>query len=289
MRLPPLTPAASHCAMSVPRDATSVPLSISTWNPPRTAAARRGPSPATEKKASGGPGGGNEHPVAGTDAAKSRQEVRHTVAWLRHPAQADSTSDSSAASPSLAPPPFAEGPGVLRACPAGRSAAQEDRLGGHGALPGARDVGHAQARDHVGGGPGAGRLTRRGWRVAGGQASGGPGGACGPEAWGDGRAGLGPIRPDRPTPWPTGDEIADGRSRGIAPGREEQPGCPVRRRRASSQGRGRDSGCIPGTDMAQCDAAGVNGSNRIMSHGAPPRRVMPNGCLGSPGLVWPWS
>src|SRR5215470_3166525 len=37
--------------------------------------------------------------------------------------------------------------------------------------------------------------------------------------------------------------------------------------------------------MAQCDAAGVNGSNRIMSHGAPQQRMMPNGCLGSPVLV----
>ena len=40
-----------------------------------------------------------------------------------------------------------------------------------------------------------------------------------------------------------------------------------------------------GTDMAQCDAAGVNGSNRILSHGAPQSRMMPNGCLGSPVLV----
>ena len=40
-----------------------------------------------------------------------------------------------------------------------------------------------------------------------------------------------------------------------------------------------------GTDMAQCDAAGVNGSNRILSHGAPQPRMMPNGCLGSPVLV----
>jgi hypothetical protein len=29
------------------------------------------------------------------------------------------------------------------------------------------------------------------------------------------------------------------------------------------QDRERDSGCIPGSDMAHCDAAGVNGSNRI--------------------------
>jgi hypothetical protein len=31
------------------------------------------------------------------------------------------------------------------------------------------------------------------------------------------------------------------------------------------------SGCIPRSDMAQCDAVGVNGSNRIISHGAPHR------------------
>ena len=37
--------------------------------------------------------------------------------------------------------------------------------------------------------------------------------------------------------------------------------------------------------MAQCDAAGVNGSNRILFHGAPRLRMMPNGCLGSPVLV----
>jgi hypothetical protein len=37
--------------------------------------------------------------------------------------------------------------------------------------------------------------------------------------------------------------------------------------------------------MAHCDAAGVNGSNRILFHGAPPMRMMPNGCLGSPVIV----
>src|SRR5262245_51705131 len=37
--------------------------------------------------------------------------------------------------------------------------------------------------------------------------------------------------------------------------------------------------------MAQGDAAGVNGSNRILFHGAPRLRMMPNGCLGSPVLV----
>src|SRR5437016_5627542 len=51
------------------------------------------------------------------------------------------------------------------------------------------------------------------------------------------------------------------------------------------QDRERDSGCIPGSDMAHSDAAGVNGSNRIFSHGAPLSRMMPNGCLGSPVIV----
>ena len=41
---------------------------------------------------------------------------------------------------------------------------------------------------------------------------------------------------------------------------------PIRRTNkveASHQDRERDSGCIPGFDTAQRDAAGVNGSNRI--------------------------
>jgi len=37
--------------------------------------------------------------------------------------------------------------------------------------------------------------------------------------------------------------------------------------------------------MAHCDAAGMNGGNRIISHGAPPWRLMPNGWLGNPALV----
>ncbi len=37
--------------------------------------------------------------------------------------------------------------------------------------------------------------------------------------------------------------------------------------------------------MAQGDAAGVHGSNRIRSPGAPRPRMMPNGCLGSPVIV----
>ena len=45
------------------------------------------------------------------------------------------------------------------------------------------------------------------------------------------------------------------------------------------------SGCTPGSGMAQGDAAGVSGGDRILSPGTPPVRVMPNGCLGSPGLV----
>jgi hypothetical protein len=39
--------------------------------------------------------------------------------------------------------------------------------------------------------------------------------------------------------------------------------------------------------MAHHDAAGVNGSNRILFHGAPHPRMMPNGCLGSPAIVCP--
>src|SRR5262249_56019049 len=115
--------------------------------------------------------------------------------------------------------------------------------------------------------------------VGGGRGWGGPGGACGPEAWGDGGAGFGPSPPGPPDASANRGQDADGRSRGIAPGREEQPGCPVRRRRASSQDRGRDSGCIPGSDRAQCDAVGVNGGNRRMSHGAPPTPTLPTGDL----------
>jgi hypothetical protein len=51
------------------------------------------------------------------------------------------------------------------------------------------------------------------------------------------------------------------------------------------QDRERDSSCIPGSDMAHCDAARVNRNNRVLFHGAPLRRMMPNGCMGSPVLV----
>ena len=51
----------------------------------------------------------------------------------------------------------ADGPGVLRAGAARRSAAEEDRAGGDGALPGAGDVGVAEAGDDLGGGRGPGR------------------------------------------------------------------------------------------------------------------------------------
>ena len=37
--------------------------------------------------------------------------------------------------------------------------------------------------------------------------------------------------------------------------------------------------------MAHCDVVGANGSNRILFHGAPLPRMMPNGCLGSPVIV----
>ena len=35
------------------------------------------------------------------------------------------------------------------------------------------------------------------------------------------------------------------------------------------QDRGRDPGCIPRSALAHCDAAGLNGRNRILFHGAP--------------------
>ena len=57
-------------------------------------------------------------------------------------------------------PPVADRPGLLRAGPAGRPAAAEDRPGGHGPLPGAGDVGDAAARDHLAGERGPGRVTR---------------------------------------------------------------------------------------------------------------------------------
>lgn len=70
--------------------------------------------------------------------------------------------------------PLADGPRVLRAFPAWRPAAEEDCAGRHGALPGARDVGAAEARDRVAGEGGPGRVaptrarrdgsTRRGCR-----------------------------------------------------------------------------------------------------------------------------
>ena len=55
-------------------------------------------------------------------------------------------------------------------------------------------------------------------------------------------------------------------------------GCPGRDRE-------RDPGRIPRSDVAQRDAAVWNGSDRILSHGAPPWRMTPNGCLGNPAIV----
>jgi hypothetical protein len=47
----------------------------------------------------------------------------------------------------------------------------------------------------------------------------------------------------------------------------------------------RDSGRIPRSDVAQYDAAVLNGSDRILSRGAPPWRMTPNGCLGNPAIL----
>src|SRR5262249_18760754 len=61
--------------------------------------------------------------------------------------------------------PLADGRRVLRACPAWRPAAAEDRAGGHGTLSGPCDVGDAEARDPLGGeGPGQLTPSRRGPR-----------------------------------------------------------------------------------------------------------------------------
>ena len=42
---------------------------------------------------------------------------------------------------------------------------------------------------------------------------------------------------------------------------------------------------IPRSDVAHRDAAVLNGSERILSRGAPPRRMTPDWCLGSPAIV----
>jgi hypothetical protein len=44
-------------------------------------------------------------------------------------------------------------------------------------------------------------------------------------------------------------------------------------------------GRIPRSDVAHLDAVVLNGSDRIRSHGAPPRRMTPDGFLGSPPIV----
>jgi hypothetical protein len=63
-------------------------------------------------------------------------------------------------------------------------------------------------------------------------------------------------------------------------GTPAQPGrgCPGRDRE-------RDSGRITRSDVAHRDAAVLNGSDRIHSHGGPPRRMTPNGCLVGPVIV----
>jgi hypothetical protein len=40
-----------------------------------------------------------------------------------------------------------------------------------------------------------------------------------------------------------------------------------------------------GSDVAQWEAAVLNGSDRILSHGAPKLRMTPNGCPASPAIV----
>jgi hypothetical protein len=61
-----------------PRGATSVPLSILTWNPRIIGTPKHPPNtiPATEKRLAGIHGAAMSPLVAGTDAAKSRQDVR---------------------------------------------------------------------------------------------------------------------------------------------------------------------------------------------------------------------
>jgi hypothetical protein len=42
---------------------------------------------------------------------------------------------------------------------------------------------------------------------------------------------------------------------------------------------------IPRSDVAHYGAAVLNGTDRKLSHGAPPWRMTPNGCLGNPAIV----
>ena len=72
-------------------------------------------------------------------------------------------------------------------------------------------------------------------------------------------SGCTPAEPDSASPGnhyftPTKDEALR---------KEDGRGCEIRVQEVSRQDRERDSGCIPRSDMAHCDAAGVNGSNRI--------------------------
>ena len=95
-------------------------------------------------------------------------------------------------------------------------------------------------------------------------------------------SGCTPAEPDSASPGIDYSTQAQGEVPRTGDGRE---GNDIRVHEVSGQDRERDSGCIPRSDMAHCDAAGVNGSNRILSHGAPLLRMMPNGCLGSPVIV----
>src|SRR6516162_2933915 len=66
MRPFPFPPAASPCALSVPRETTRAPLSIVTWNPSDLSSLAR-------------PIAAQRPPAAGTGAAASRPEARPAV------------------------------------------------------------------------------------------------------------------------------------------------------------------------------------------------------------------
>src|SRR5262245_29532151 len=85
-------------------------------------------------------------------------------------------------------------------------------------------------------------------------------------------SGCTPSEPDSASPGSGYSRLANGESqrRGARRAVTKSKGPEV-----SRQDRERDTGCIPGSAMAQCDAAGVKGSNRILSPGAPLRRMMP--------------
>jgi hypothetical protein len=66
-------------------------------------------------------------------------------------------------------------------------------------------------------------MTRLRAAAAGAQASGGPGGACGPDAWGDGMAGFGPDPPGPPDASVNKGQHPGGGPSGIVSGRPDSP------------------------------------------------------------------